>query len=266
MSSRPIIFSVILAAAVSLFHAPGCQKADEQLFEAAETLLELRKYEEAEKKLTFLVNQYPESTFAAQAYFKLGELEYFFFKKPESALDNFVHAARTDKKGKTGLEAQKHIAEIYLNHMRNHELAILQYQRIIRDFKGMVDADEFHYLIAQAYYGKRDYKQAIIEYQNLLDKFPGSKRNEEARYNIATCYFIDGQLEEAREQYLAFLAKYPDSRLDYDGRMSLGLVYEGQGQTEKALKVYEYLAGKYTDMPLPAKKVDLMKKRIEAGK
>ncbi|MDH5511339.1 MAG: tetratricopeptide repeat protein, partial [Nitrospinota bacterium] len=242
MNSRFALLAVAAAVAIIMLQGPGCQKMDEQLYDSAEELLKLRKYEEAEKKLTFLVNQYPESGFAAKAYFKLGELEYFFFKKPEAALDNFVHAARADKKGKTGLEAQKHIAEIYLNHMRNHELAILQYQRIIRDFKGMVEADKFHYLVAQAYYGKRDYKQAIIEYQNLLDIFPESKRREEVMYNIATCYFVDGQLEEAMAQYLAFLIKHNSSKHDYDARMSLAMVYEGLERPQKALSVYEYLA------------------------
>jgi len=266
VNSRFAMLAVAAAVAIVTLQGPGCQKMDEQLYESAEELLEHRKYKEAEKKLTFLVNQYPESPIAAKAYFKLGEMEYFFFKKPEAALDNFVHAARADKKGKTGLEAQKHIAEIYLNHMRNHELAILQYQRIIRDFKGMVEADEFHYMIAQAYYGKRDYKQAIIEYQNMLDMFPDSKLREDGMHSIATCYFVDGQLEEAMNQYLAFLIKYKSSKHDYDARMSLAMVYEGLDQPTKALNVYSYLAEKYPDHPMAGRKVDILAERMKDQK
>jgi len=261
MIIRTILLASLMVLVLAL--APGCQTEDEKLFEKAQTLLEDRKYDDAMKKLTFMVNQYPESRLTPKAYFKLGEIEYFFFKKPELALDHFVHAAEMDRKGKIGLAAQKHIAEIYLNHIHNYELAILQYQRIIRDFKGLVDEDEFHFLVAKAYYGKRDFKQAIIEYQNMIDMFPKSKKKLEALYNIATCYFIDGQVETARNLYLDFLVQNPKSKHDYDARLSLAMVYEGLDQPEKALRVYEYLAEHYPEEKLAGGKVYMIKERLK---
>lgn len=256
----------LIAGFALLAFTSGCEKADQKLYESAVNLLEFNKYDDAVNKLTFLVAEYPESPWAAKAYFKLGEINYFYFKKPEAALDNFVHAAGKDKKGEVGLKAQKHIAKIYLSHMRNHELAILQYQKILQDFEGVVEPEEFYFLIGKAYYGKRDYKQAIIEFRSLADKFPHSELRMDALYYIAACHLIDGRPKKAVELYTNFLKIYHGAKYSYDARLGLAMSYEGIGDLEKALSEYKKMGKLFPDNAPVARKIELVNARIKKGK
>jgi TolA-binding protein len=241
----------------------GCQKVDRELYESAERMVERDKYDEAANKLRFLVSEYPDSRWTAKAYFKMGEINYYYYKKPEIALDSFVHAAQLDKTGAVGMEAQRRIADIYLNNLHNPELAILQYQKILKDFGGKAARDEYGFLIGQAYFGKRDYKQAIIEFRGLIDKFPQSPIRLDAIYYTALCHYIGGEPEKAALIFTDLLRKYHHSKYDYDAQLGLGMSYEEMEQPGKALEVYQRMLAQFPSQELVSKKIAAVTAKIE---
>ena len=253
-------FGIFAASAFMLI--PSCQKEDRSLYESAERMQEQNKYEDAMNKLRFLVSEYPDSKYAARAYFKMGEISYYHFRKPEAAMDSFVRAAELDKGGATSLAAQKLIADIYQNHMRNYELAILQYQKILKDYPNIEEQEEFYYLIGRAYFSKRDYKQAIIEFKSLADKFPEGKYKEDALYYLAVCHYIGGEPDKAAGLFISFLKKHHHGKFDFDAQLGLAMSYEEMEKPEKALEVYQRMMAQYPGRDLLAKKITAMNEKI----
>ena len=257
-----VIAGFVVLAASALWLFPSCQKADKSLYESAERMQERSKYEDAMNKLRFLVSEYPDSKWAPKAYFKMGELQYYYFRKPEAAMDAFVRAAELDKGGATSLAAQRLIADIYQNHMRNYDLAILQYQKILKDYPNLEGPEEYYYLIGKAYFSKRDYKQAIIELKNLADKYPEGKYKEDALYFHAVCHYIGGEPEKAAELFISFLKKHHHGKYDYDAQLGLAMTYEEMEKPDKALEVYQRMMAQYPGRDLLVKKITAVSEKI----
>ncbi|MDH4185248.1 MAG: tetratricopeptide repeat protein, partial [Nitrospinota bacterium] len=171
-----------------------------------------------------------------------------------------------EKSAKIGLEAQMHIADIYLNHLNNHELAILQYQKILKDYKSSVDPDEYQFLIGKAYFMKSDYNQAIIEFKALLDSHPDSQHAQDALYHMALCHFIGGEPQKAADIYSDILKRFHHGKYDYDARLGLGMSYEEMEQFDKALDVYKRMEKQYPDKPLVKKKLETLDARSSQAK
>ncbi len=260
---RPWLAAVL---SLALLCAGACQKSDKMLFESAERLWLSDEHQEAADKLKLLVSEYPDSSRVSSALFRLGEIYYLNLEDPVKALDYFIKV--TEREGKTdlNLKTHKYIAEIYERSLRNYDLAILQYQRILNEFRDIVKADEYRLSIGKAYFKKSDCGQAIIEYQTLLDEFPESGLALDARYQIANCRIIRGEPAKAIELYKSALADYPGSRYEYDIRLGIGMGYEELDQLSKALVTYEEMNKDFPDRKLIEKKIISINKRINKRK
>lgn len=258
-------FSAIFLIVATLLFA-SCARNDQVLYEDAQKMWLEERYEDAVSKLRVIVEEYPNSGNASRALFRLGEIHYLNLSQPQKALDFFIRV--TEKEGKTplNLKAQEYIAEIYGRGLRNHELAILQYQRIINEFKGMISEEEYRYKIADSYFHKGDYNQAALEYQNVLDKFPQGGLALDARYQIANCKFIMGNAKEAQELFYRLLQDYPSNKYEYDSRLGIAICYEEMDQHQKALEEYDKIKLQYPGKPLIDKKIVAIKKRIAKKK
>lgn len=258
--------AVLFPALFILCFACSCQPRDEALFENAQRLWMNDLHVDAADKLRLLVAEYPESKKINEALFRLGEIHYLNMQDPSRALDYFIRTAEREGNTPLGLKTNIYIAEIYEDSVRNYELAILQYQKILNDFRGMIKPDEYRMKIANAYFSKGEYDQAIIDFESVIEEFPSSQAVEEARYQAATCYFVKGHAAKALDIYGKVLEEFPGGKYDYDIRLGIGMCLEELDQPAKALDVYEKMREDYPDKKLVEMKIESVRKRASVRK
>lgn len=263
MRARGAALALALTAAAACLAAPGCEKRDKSLYEEAERLWLNDRYDAAISKLRLLVDEFPESKIAPQALFRIGEIYYLSLDEPAKGLEYLERAAGEAGDEALALPARRYMAEIYEKSIRDYDLAIEQYHKIINEGGPDVEEDEYHYRIARAYFKKGDYSQAAIEYKTLLERFPESGRKEDAWYQIATLMILLEKPEEALEIFRKLLTDGPSPEREYDIRMGIGACYEEMGKLDEALGEYHKARELYPDRELIARKIDAVNKRKE---
>lgn len=247
----------LLAVSIS-----GCHRQSSEAYEKAQNLWLAGRYPEAVSKLMVIVEEHGGDPAAAKALFRLGEIHYLNLDEPRKALDYFVRAASKNAATQIGLKSHNYIAEIYLEAMGAYDLAVLQYQRIINEYKSQIKEEEYRYLIGRAYFKKGDYTQAVIEYQSLVELFPTSELTYEARYQIANCHFVSGHTKEALRLFTILLAEATSMQYDYDLRLGIAICYEELSQLESALEAYKELIEHYPQRQILERKKASIEKRI----
>lgn len=250
-----------VACAVILLLA-ACADRVADLFDDAEKLWLAGRHAEAVSKLRVIVEEYPNSAYTSRALIKLGEIHDLDLNEPEKAIDFLSRAAEKEGKSDLALKAQQKLAGIYEQSIGNYDLAIMQYQRIMNEYKDKVDEEEYMSKMAEAYFKKGDYAQVILESQELLAKHPNGARAIDARYQIANSKFIMGDAKSALELFRKILQDYPRSKYEYDVRLGVAICLEEMEQLTKALEEYNDLAKRYPDKTLITRKIESVEKRL----
>jgi tetratricopeptide (TPR) repeat protein len=260
---RPDTTAMAALLLALLLCLPACVDDNQDRYDEAEKLWLDENYEAAVSKLTVVVEQAKSGDLKARGLFRLGEIHYLNLEEPDKAIGFFSQAAEISGDVTLDLEANNYIADIYRNALANYDLAILQYQRILHEYPGLIDEASYRYKIAQSYFAKGNYPQAIIEFQELLDRNPESELVPDALYQIANCKFIAGQAEEALALFTALLKRFPDGKYEYDVHLGIAILFEEQDRLKEALAAYETMAKKWPDKELIARKIDSVRKRID---
>lgn len=254
----------LLALALAAALMGGCQNRDRSLYDDAEKLWLNDQHDEAISKLQLLVTEYPSSSLVSKALFRLGEIYYLNLRDHVKALDYFIRVTEREGLTELNLQAHRYIADIYEGSVRDYDLAILQYQKILNNFRSLVQPGEYQLAIGRAYFRKGDCRQAIIELEALLNDNSKSQFALDARYQIANCYQLLGQRKEAIEMYERMTEDYPRGKYDYDIRLALGVSYEEMDNLEKAAQVYQTMERDYPDRELIARRLDSARKRLNS--
>ncbi|MBI4666856.1 MAG: tetratricopeptide repeat protein [Nitrospinae bacterium] len=251
-----------VALVLTLFALAGCSDRVQELFDDSEKLWLEGRHSEAVSKLRVIVEEYPDSSFTSHSLYKLGEIHYLDLNEPEKAIQFFARAAEREKSGDLALKAHNYMGEIYEQALRNYDLAVMQYKRILTEFKGQVNEEEYLSHIATAYFKKGDYNQAIAEYQAVIAKAPRSEFALDASYQIANSKFIMGEAKTALDLFRKILLENPKSRYEYDVRLGIAICYEEMDQLQKALDEYNDLKKRYPDKLLIDRKLESIQKRL----
>jgi TolA-binding protein len=257
-----IRLSKLASACAVILLLAACADHVADLFDDAEKLWLAGRHTEAVSKLRVIVEEYPNSAYTSRALIKLGEIHDLDLNEPDKAIDFLARAAEKEGKSDLALIAQQKLAGIYEQSFKNYDLAIMQYQRIMNEYKGKVDEEEYMSKMSEAYFKKGDYAQVILESQELLSKRPNGARAVDARYQIANAKFIMGDAKNALELFRKILQDYPKSKYEYDVRLGVAICLEEMEQLPKALEEYNDLKKRYSDKALIDKKIESVKKRL----
>lgn len=257
-----IRLSKLASALAIILLLAACSDHVEGLFDDAEKLWLAGRHAEAVSKLRVIVEEYPSSSYTSRALIKLGEIHDLDLNEPEKAIDFLARAIEKEGKSPLALKAHQKLAGIYEQSIKNYDLAIMQYQRIMNEYKGKVDEEEYMSKMSEAYFKKGDYAQVVLESQELLNKHPNGTRAVDARYQIANARFIMGDAKSAIELFRKILQDYPKSKYEYDVRLGVAICLEELEQLPKALEEYNDLKKRYPDKTLVSRKIESVKKRL----
>jgi TolA-binding protein len=184
---------------------PTSDYVAESLYLIGKIRREEKKYDEAQKLFTRVIEEYPDDTeLVPQTLFQLVLLHY-----AQGNIDDSTEAA----------------LKLVYGYPKNPIVA----DAVLR--------------IAEFYYGKKEYTTAAYIYKRLLDRFPDNPKADLIAYRMATAYYRAGSagdtaaLANAIRYYLEFTAAYPDNELADDAMYWAADVALKQNNTRRAFTI-----------------------------
>ncbi|MDA3878902.1 MAG: outer membrane protein assembly factor BamD [Prolixibacteraceae bacterium] len=182
----------------------GTSRGDDLYYNYAKSLMAQHDYVLASHYYKNIVDQYPRSKYAQEAYFMIGQC--YYEESPSVKLDQGMTQKSVDA------------LQLYIN--------LYPYAENVDEANILID--ELHekianksYLNAKLYYDMGYYKAAVISLENSLRDFPDTKYREElryllfkAKYELAVNSVEDKKRErliDARDEYFYFEDEFPDS-------------------------------------------------------
>jgi len=234
-------------------------------FERADKLCEKEHYEEAAEMFREIAIVNPHSDYAAQALFRSGTINFLYLKRYEDAVEDFAYLVYYYPDDELAFESQADIADIYMNKMGNYGQAIVELRKLIENYPGHDDIDQYQYKLARCYYSMRDFDQARLEYLILLDTYHRTKLKPEIYFDIANTYYVEGggKVDKAIEYYTKLIDGYPDSPLVMEAMFYIAAALEEKGDLDEALKAYEELLPVYPNPSMVALRIEGIKDIIQ---
>lgn len=173
---------------------------DATLFWLGETYLKGSDYSKAEKQYRQILEVYPDSPYAPQAYYSLG-WAYFDQKEYQSARDIFI--------------------------------------QLVKKFPLHQLAEDGMFKVGESEYNLHGYDNAIQYFQDYIFKNPKSPRHDQAYFYTAESYYYSGKFTEAVDYYAKVIEISTDSKLVVMAKVSTGWSHLKQKNYEPSQKAFE---------------------------
>ncbi len=189
--------------------------------------------------LTRLVNEYPESTYAARAYFLMGQA-YFELGQYLPSADAFnTYLSRVP--GVLDAYVQDYRGDA-LHQARDYTNAINAYSAALNTSR-LDDGLTLQIKIAQSRYDFGDYAGALTLYDQIFNSTTNDYTRAQMEYLAGNTHLRLGQVEEAHARYLHAVGNYPLSYYSYLALVEL--VNANVTVSDLDRGIVDYFAGQY---------------------
>ena len=232
------------------------------LFEKGEGLRTSGAYAEAIETYRRVVLHHEKSAFAPEALYRIGEVNYLFlqeFTKAASAFNRLIDSYPLSARCR---ESQRFLADIYMHKLGNRKQAIVEYQKAMLYYGDSIEAEDFQYEIASAYFELKNFHQQRLELRHILTIFPKTKRKGDIYFQIANSFYVEGRLDDAIKIFRGILKDFPDSPLAVESTFQLAVCLEEQEKLKKAISLLEEIDGVYPNPKVLERRIERIKKRL----
>lgn len=161
------------------------------------------------------------------------------------AIDQFQNLLRTYPHSKKAPYAHFRIAEACFKQKKYAE-ASSHYQILLDKYPAKIDLlDKALYRSGQIYFLNEEYEQALIYYERVIKECPQSSLAESALYWSAESLVNKGRYEEAAKIFQNFIQKYPAHEHQEEAHYRIGWCAYQQKQYQKAQKYLETYISKF---------------------
>ena len=207
----------------------------------------------------------PSGPQAEESLFRLGEIYYFGLGETGKAVNYFQEVVNMRPRGSYSYGAQKYIAEIVELNYRDLDQAIIEYQKLISEYKQKKDNPEHQFRIAAIYFKKHNYEQALVEFGILIESYPSNPWSEEAYLRVTEILHNLDRCTESRENYNRFRVVYPKSSFRGEMEFVMASCLEEEGKLKLAYNRFKSLEGDYRYPALLKMKLEGIEGRIKKG-
>jgi TolA-binding protein len=243
-----------------IWYVSGFDQRLEKDFHRAEELVAQGSYDQAVAVLTELHQEYTSHTLGREALYKVGEVRSLYQQQYAEAILAFLAVEESYPDSDMGLQAQRQVADIYKNKLRDYPRALVVYQRLLE--RGLNDSDRIQHEIADAYFRMNDFKQALLEYEALRSSYPDSPLQAEVRYRMGITLSLEGKGKEAEVFFREVISLWPQSPFALESKFSLATVLEERDELAAAMKVLEELKGSYPNTELLNRRLTQLRERL----
>ncbi|HPN87958.1 MAG TPA: tetratricopeptide repeat protein [Candidatus Omnitrophota bacterium] len=221
---------------------------DATLFWLGETYLKGSDYKQAQKQYQQLIELFPNSMFAPQAYYSLG-WSYFEQNLFESAKKTFLMLLQFFPSHQLTEDAAFKLGEIDFN-LQNHKEAIEAFDKYLQTYPGSSRQAQAFFYIAESYYSLEDYLTAITYYAKAANLTYDENLIIMCKVSMGWGYLKLGKTSLSAESFDEALKIAQEKNIMADdiylGQASL---YLESGEQEKALKAYSNLIDNAPESP-----------------
>ena len=100
------------------------------------------------------------------------------------------------------------MAQILETELKDRELAMQTYQKVVKFFPGTPVAEDAAWKVAKFYEAENKYKEAVDAYRDFIRNYPASARVPDAQYSVAEDLEQLGRWVEAMDAYETFRQKF----------------------------------------------------------
>ncbi len=176
----------------------------------------LNRNQEALENYKKFVAEFPDSVYAAAAYFDMGVIQ-GGMKEYEEANKSYRQALQYAKDEFTKGMIQYSIGSNYLSR-GNYQEAINAYRELIENYTGNPNMTEVYFAMAECYWLLKDYKNALNAYIKALNIDQKNMVGNTGRImnRIGQCYSLLGKKEAAAEWFQIVIDKFPESDISIE--------------------------------------------------
>jgi len=233
-------------------------------YNQAESLLEDKRYEQAIDAFRRIYEKHPSFSQAPQAIFQAGEILNLYQQNYHEAVLAYLLVEKDYPNTEFSRKAQKQVADIYKNRLRDYPRAIVAFQKLLDS--GVEDGDRVQYEVADTYFRLENFEQARIEFESLLKNYPASTLVPEVEYRIAVTWSLEGRMKEAEAAFRRVFERWPESTYAPEARYALAKSLEERDELKEALLVLESLQGTYPNTEAVLKKIEQIRERMKKKK
>jgi len=259
-----LLLLALLAAAAAIYYSVTVNARLEADFAGAQARLEQGFYDRALDGFRDIYEEHPDFRLAPAALYSAAEVRETYQKSYQEAILMYLLVVRDYPQSEEALLAQRRVAEIYKNRLRDYGRAIVAYQKLLN--REVPDADQIQYRVADSYFRLNNFEQARIEFESLRKSFPQSPLLPEVQYRIAVAYSLEGDGAEAEKAFRTVIETWPDDAFAAEASFGLATDLEERGELRAALKILEGLEGVYAKPEALAKKTEQVRERIRKKK
>ena len=222
---------------------------DYSLYRAAITQGLSKDYATKVSKLKKLINDYPKSIYAEQAYFEMGRA-YMEQEKYTEAIGVYDELLKKFPQSSLARRAAVEKAMAY-NNNEDTENAIKAYKYVIEKYPHSEEAQTAIQDLKNIYVetGKVD------DFVKYAEKTNGMQINtseiDTLTYTAAEKLYNRGETTEARAKFQSYLKNFPDGAFTLDSHYNLGIIFYNEKTWNEALKHFEqviaYPDNKYSE-------------------
>ncbi len=234
-----------LVAVVFLITGLGCEFSSKRQMGIAEKRMDQGDYLGAAREYEQLVEDFPKSRLAGEAYYWLGTLYQHYLDDPKRGLESFQLLVEHFPDHQRLPLALYSMGELYERHFQKSRLAIATYQRLVSDHRDEPLSEKSQLRIAEIYFDLGELDQARMEWEHLIQKHPEGNYSDEALYRIAGTYYIQESYDEAFERYQRLVREFPQSDFFLEAKYRMGNCLEETRQYSEALEIYEKILETY---------------------
>jgi len=223
--------------------------ADQVLFWQAELYGNEGDWNEASLTYRKLKSLFPKSVLTPQVIYNSALIEYQEISKPNVAKESFVQLISNYPESEFAGNAQFYLGELYENEFRDNNEAIANYRLLVETYPKNEFAVEALKRVAELLYDEEKFEEAITSYYQIVELYPQDEFSTEALIEIKDIYV--GQLEnylKAIETLKFFADQYKEHEDAAENLYDAAdMYYDDLNNKQAAIDTYHQIINNFPD-------------------
>jgi len=234
------LISLIIIATLS------CTDSPKKYFKKAKEFDENGDYTRAVIYYQRVFELYPDSDLAPESLLRAGKISRIYLMKPRTSLNLLNAIIFNYPNSKFYIQAQKEIADIWMDDLRNYEMAVTEYSKLIQLNPPVEILQDARFRIVRCFEHSGNYDQALIELRGLLNSGELQQElKEKAEFELYVILYIKKNLNESIRGFQEFITKYSNSELIPDAKFYLASAYADKNDFQQALAILNEIKDTY---------------------